>query len=228
MQTSRYRHVSIKLTSILITTSAIFHRGNAWNVALASGVPSSSYHISIASAKGRRPYMEDEYILREDGKLLGVFDGHGGKLVSEHLKNVIPNYFANLIEGKNTLTTDDVTHAFVKSLSKADEDVVKVRSWNRIGSTACLLSILPKEDGGRSFLTANIGDSRAVLARDGKSIDLTVDHKPESPSEKCRIEKAGGTVEWVGMRTATGQPILHSGVYRVNGNLALSRAIGTV
>ena len=58
---------------------------------------------------------------------------------------------------------------------------------------------------------ANAGDSRCVLSRGGKAIDLSVDHKPEDAVEKERIDKAGGFV------TSDG---------RVNGNLNLSRAIG--
>ncbi|CAJ1441351.1 unnamed protein product [Effrenium voratum] len=41
------------------------------------------------------------------------------------------------------------------------------------------------------------------------------DHKPNAPTEKQRIEAAGGRVECCG-----------PGQYRVNGNLNLSRALG--
>lgn len=58
---------------------------------------------------------------------------------------------------------------------------------------------------------ANAGDSRCVLCRAGKAVDLSIDHKPEDEAERNRIEKAGGNV------TVSG---------RVNGGLNLSRAIG--
>lgn len=57
---------------------------------------------------------------------------------------------------------------------------------------------------------ANAGDSRAVLSRKNKSKDLSVDHKPNLPNEKRRIERANGFIE----------------ENRVNGMLALSRALG--
>lgn len=41
---------------------------------------------------------------------------------------------------------------------------------------------------------ANIGDSRAVLCRGGKAMDLSEDHKPEDAKEKKRIMAAGGKV----------------------------------
>lgn len=57
---------------------------------------------------------------------------------------------------------------------------------------------------------ANSGDSRAIIMRGGNAFALSVDHKPETPTELSRIEKAGGTVT--------------NG--RVNGSLNLSRALG--
>ena len=60
----------------------------------------------------------------------------------------------------------------------------------------------------------NAGDSRAVLAlkRGDKhqALEMSVDHKPELPEERMRIEKAGGFVE----------------ENRVKGILNLSRSLG--
>ena len=39
-----------------------------------------------------------------------------------------------------------------------------------------------------------MGDSRAVLSRAGKAVDLSFDHKPEDKVELDRIQKAGGRV----------------------------------
>ncbi|CAG5128712.1 unnamed protein product, partial [Candidula unifasciata] len=74
------------------------------------------------------------------------------------------------------------------------------------GCTACV--VLMQEN---KLIVANAGDSRCVLSRAGKAVELSFDHKPEDDSEKERIENAGGKV------TADG---------RVNGGLNLSRAIG--
>ena len=37
------------------------------------------------------------------------------------------------------------------------------------------------------YFVANIGDSRAVLSRDGNAVPLSTDHKPDLPTEKNRI-----------------------------------------
>ena len=86
------------------------------------------------------------------------------------------------------------------------------------------------------LIAANVGDSRAVLSRSGHAIELTKDHKPNDPLERERVENLGGEVRWCGpVHPKTGKPIIRkkkngkcgvNGVYRINGNLALSRAIG--
>lgn len=63
----------------------------------------------------------------------------------------------------------------------------------------------------KTLYVANVGDSRCVLCRNGRTMDMSVDHKPEDEIEKNRIEKAGGKITMDG---------------RVNGGLNLSRAIG--
>ena len=64
---------------------------------------------------------------------------------------------------------------------------------------------------GRQLYVANIGDSRCVLSRSGRAVDMSDDHKPEDEPELQRIVKAGGKVTMDG---------------RVNGGLNLSRAFG--
>jgi serine/threonine protein phosphatase PrpC len=48
---------------------------------------------------------------------------------------------------------------------------------------------------GKTIYCANAGDSRAVMCRSGKAINLSDDHKPMDEVEKQRIEKANGFVE---------------------------------
>lgn len=77
------------------------------------------------------------------------------------------------------------------------------------GATACVVFI-----GKNEIVCSNAGDSRAVLAKGDVSPhtveELSYDHKPQNDNELRRIENSGHFVE----------------DDRVDGNLALSRAIG--
>ncbi len=77
------------------------------------------------------------------------------------------------------------------------------------GCTACSAIITPTE-----IIVGNSGDSRAVLAKKSgdkyTAIEMSIDHKPDLPTEKQRIERAGGFVE----------------DNRVKGVLNLSRSLG--
>lgn len=77
------------------------------------------------------------------------------------------------------------------------------------GCTSVVVAATPS-----TLWCANAGDSRAVVCRDGVAIPLSFDHKPDSEIESSRIQNAGGFVEPT------------NGMFRVNGNLNLSRAIG--
>lgn len=79
------------------------------------------------------------------------------------------------------------------------------------GSTAVVAVI------ARSHLyVANAGDSRAVIIqKGGRTRMMSMDHRPERKDEETRIRKLGGTLK-------------HWGRWRVEGVLAVSRAIGDV
>ncbi|KAF5179314.1 phosphatase 2C, partial [Thalictrum thalictroides] len=110
-----------------------------------------------------------------------------------------------------------------KSFSRLDKEVL---DWSAGSCCKCMFQ-LPKCDAAGStavvsivtpekIITANCGDSRAVLCRGGKAIPLSFDHKPDRHDERLRIEAAGGH-------------IIYWDVPRVVGDLgvlAMSRAIG--
>ncbi|KAM5463906.1 mgpp2cl-1, protein phosphatase 2C-like protein 1 [Microsporum audouinii] len=74
-------------------------------------------------------------------------------------------------------------------------------------------AISPPEDHpirSRVLYTANVGDARIILCRNGKALRLSYDHKGSDENEGLRITNAGGL-------------ILNN---RVNGVLAVTRALG--
>jgi len=84
-------------------------------------------------------------------------------------------------------------------------DVVS-KVWSYYCGTTALVALILNN----KLYIANAGDTRAVLCRGDKAIRLSFDHKPNEKEETDRIIAAGGTVKGK----------------RVNGMLAVSRAIG--
>jgi len=73
------------------------------------------------------------------------------------------------------------------------------------GCTSVTVMITPTH-----IVCANAGDSRSVLGTSDSFEAMSEDHKPSDEKERKRIENAGGHVQWK----------------RVNGDLAVSRALG--
>ena len=167
--------------------------------------------------------MEDEVCVSASGNFACIFDGHGGGFVSKYLKSNFYSKFLQSLPSDVEWSGDLVAEAFCQSLSKCDAEIGQLQRWRHQGSTVSAVCL-----HGDAYLSClNVGDSRAVLGRrGGTALDLSNDHKPELPSERARIEGLGGFVKWHGLVGPSGAPIVGTGCYRINGNLALSRAAG--
>jgi len=159
--------------------------------------------VSIASLQGKRPSNEDHesVFLNLDGKdkskrrinIFGVYDGHGGKLISKVASEEIPKYFMVkddklFIDSKYTISY--VTKVFIDFMERINKEHPRASHFS--GSTCCMAVIV--NDGKSNILwVINLGDSRAVLVnKNNESKALSVDHKPNLPTERERIEKLGG------------------------------------
>eukprot|EP00555_Chaetoceros_dichaeta_P013427 CAMPEP_0198252856 /NCGR_PEP_ID=MMETSP1447-20131203/3307_1 /TAXON_ID=420782 /ORGANISM="Chaetoceros dichaeta, Strain CCMP1751" /LENGTH=390 /DNA_ID=CAMNT_0043938251 /DNA_START=394 /DNA_END=1564 /DNA_ORIENTATION=- len=102
------------------------------------------------------------------------------------------------------------------AFTEAGNEVLQMDDFQYQGSTA--LAVWLHEDVKsckRTLVSANLGDSRAIISRDGQAMDVTRDHKPSDEVEKKRILSMGEKIEWDD----------YCQVHRVR-NLSLSRAIG--
>lgn len=155
--------------------------------------------------------MEDRYVVHgmlggENVSLYGVFDGHGGSEAAQYCRDEIGKALVSAREfPKNP------EEALEEAILGVDEDYLRLaRKNNRDDGTTLIVAMTY----GNKITVANVGDSRAVLVKCDGSVDaLSYDHKPNSEREKARIEGLGGKV-------------VFWGVWRVNGVLAVSRAIG--
>merc|ERR1711934_126379 len=169
-----------------------------------------------SSMQGWRVAMEDAHIQvhkvgsRSDINLFGVFDGHGGSFAAQYVENKLHDKLVNTDEWRHDSTDPNSLCAALKAAALSlDEDLRKqaivASGEDRSGTTAVFGLVTPSH-----IIIANIGDSRCVLATGGNTKPMSFDHKPTNPGEQKRIEKAGGSVT----------------LSRVNGDLAVSRALG--
>lgn len=133
----------------------------------------------------------------------GVFDGHGGSAIAKHAASNLHKFVVQRPEYKEGDIPAAITQGFLEldDFMQADSKLK-----NEISGTTAVTCLL-KEN---KLYCGNAGDSRAIACINGKCIPLSYDHKPNNPIEEARIKDAGGFVEF----------------NRVNGNLALSRALG--
>ncbi|CAJ0539287.1 Ff.00g069770.m01.CDS01 [Fusarium sp. VM40] len=191
----------------------------------------------VSAMQGWRISMEDAHttVLDLDSakshssklSFFGVFDGHGGDKVALFTGQNIHN----IIFKQETFKSGDYAQGLKDGFLATDRAILNDPKYEEevSGCTACVgliagnklyvvsspatlishtASLFRKHYQGRR--TANAGDSRGVLGIKGRAKPLSQDHKPQLENEKNRITAAGGFVDFG----------------RVNGNLALSRAIG--
>uniref|UniRef100_A0A182ND62 protein-serine/threonine phosphatase n=1 Tax=Anopheles dirus TaxID=7168 RepID=A0A182ND62_9DIPT len=166
------------------------------------------YKVGSSCMQGWRMHMEDSHThilsLPDDPgtSFFAVYDGHGGAKVAEYAGKHLHKYITRRLEyGK------DVRHALQQGFLDLDEAMLNNEALREQMSGSTAVAVLIKDN---RLYCANAGDSRAIACIDGHLDVLSFDHKPTNETEKERICSAGGYVEY----------------NRVNGYLALSRALG--
>ncbi|KAK8496787.1 hypothetical protein V6N13_000130 [Hibiscus sabdariffa] len=166
---------------------------------------------SVYCKRGRRAKMEDRYsaTVDRDGDskqaFFGVYDGHGGSKAAEFVaKNLDKKVTAEVWKtGEDAAIDDAIKEAYLAT----DIDLLKEDVG---GGACCVTAMIRKGD----LFVSNAGDCRAVLSQNGVAEALTSDHQPSRQDERDRIEALGGYVD------------CRHGVWRIQGSLAVSRAIG--
>ncbi|KAH7419927.1 protein phosphatase-like protein 2C [Cadophora sp. MPI-SDFR-AT-0126] len=178
--------------------------------------------FGVSSMQGWRISMEDAHAavldlqsVAEDGKdstpagidsrlsFFGVYDGHGGDKVALFAgENIHP-----IIAKQEAFKKGDLEQALKDGFLATDRAILNDPRYEEevSGCTASVAIV-----SATKIFVGNAGDSRSVLGVKGRAKPLSFDHKPQNEGEKARITAAGGFVDFG----------------RVNGNLALSRAIG--
>ncbi len=164
---------------------------------------------AFAETVGRRPEMEDVVVMRSgfrdkpDEHFYAVYDGHGGRDAAEFASVTLHHLLADIAPDLLALPESAIRQGIHRSFVECARQM-SVRGVSD-GTTALCTWII-----GDTLISANAGDSRSVLCREGRAVRMSRDHKPIDPDEKARITQLGGFVE----------------DKRVLGTLSVSRALG--
>ena len=63
-----------------------------------------------------------------------------------------------------------------------------------LDSIGCTSNVIYIDKSKKKIYVANAGDSRCVLGKGGKAVEMSIDHKPESQTEIDRITRSGRTI----------------------------------
>lgn len=167
------------------------------------------FKVGASCMQGWRINMEDAHtqLLSIDNDknaaFFAVYDGHGGSKVAEYAGMHLHERIINHASFKENNLTDAIKKGFLG----IDEDMLDDEEMKDELAGTTAICVIIKDN---KIYCGNVGDSRAIASVRGRVQNLSYDHKPNNETESKRIIAAGGWVEF----------------NRVNGNLALSRALG--
>ena len=126
-----------------------------------------------------------------------IFDGHGGKEVSQYLSQNFHHILSSQLKLIKSININDIILALKLSFLFADMQIIKDSSFNnKVGSTGTVVLLV---DFGISLSTkyiicANVGDSKGYILSNKKLIAITKSHNCYNDDEVLRIKKSGGIV----------------------------------
>ncbi|XP_052277682.1 probable protein phosphatase 2C T23F11.1 isoform X1 [Dreissena polymorpha] len=181
----------------------------------------AAVRVGASCMQGWRINMEDAHTQLltlpgdKDAMFFGVFDGHGESTRPKdgmYTGGAKVAHYASMNLHKKIITQpayaqNRISEALKGGFLQLDEDMIKDDTMKEELAGTTAITVLVKNS---RIYCANVGDSRAVASVRGRVDVLSNDHKPGNEGETRRIIAAGGWVEF----------------NRVNGNLALSRALG--
>ncbi|KAG7378764.1 hypothetical protein PHYPSEUDO_009518 [Phytophthora pseudosyringae] len=188
--------------------------------------PALAVSYGVSSLEGRRNTQEDRWVVfpsitttldNSNGSLpswatetayVGIYDGHGGEECANILHEQLHTWIFRSQEAPS-LAAKDLQDCF-ESLDASVCDYL-LHKDDLSGSTATGLVLRPAANGNMLLTIAHVGDCRLVLGkRDGRTLELTQDHRLTVDAERERVVQLGGRVV----------------NNRVNGVMAITRAFG--
>lgn len=153
-------------------------------------------NVHVESKIGKKTTNEDKFkiFLNKNGDndeynnidFYGIYDGHGGKHISEYLSKKFYKFFINK-KLQIPLNLEQANKLYIKFNNNMKKKLLK--KAHDSGSTALIITNYKNKNGEDYLQILNTGDSRAVISKKNMALPLTKDHKPDNVNEVKRIEK---------------------------------------
>lgn len=207
------------------STTASVTAAPASSIEVAESEVEQSLSWGEAMLQGPRDSMEDYTTVVPDGRcgflVALLFDGHAGSAAADWLSSRLYDLFSEAVtdeildarpeeeacevQGLDTSTglccpmglSTVLSHSFETADKQLLEYLAGLEDEEcRMAGTTATVALVRRD----KIIVANVGDSRAVLCRNGQALDLTTEHRvfgsgPVVESEVARVEAAGGWVD---------------------------------
>ncbi|TDH67405.1 hypothetical protein CCR75_000404 [Bremia lactucae] len=179
-------------------------------------------------------HFSDDQFHHQRQSFYALFDGHSGVRAATFSNQRLVSYLTS-----HEAFLSDTRLAFEECFARIDREFLQKAEEESLGDGTTAAVVLIR---GNRLITANIGDCRAVVSIGGQALDIIEEQTPGRLDERKRIEQQGG---WVKEERELQLSKLHCmdlsdpeiqqraervvkwvTIYRVNGELAVSRAIG--
>ena len=181
-----------------------------------SGKLTDGFHWGATAMQGWRVSMQNDHTCRTslgNHKTFGIFivcDGYGGSACAAKTVKEFPDFLSThdcfpKTSEREEYDPNQIRLAIINAFVDFDKTLMDTPNAETSGCTVTGVLTTPHH-----FFVFNLGDSRTIVQQHGTITFTTSDHKPYFHEEKKRIEGAGGKVFRM----------------RVNGRLAISRALG--
>jgi serine/threonine protein phosphatase PrpC len=130
--------------------------------------------VGSRSAQGLRPNNEDSYVADNAHGIYMVADGMGGQERGEQASGLACQIIPQVVQDR-LAAHDNAAEALRRALADANQAIIQAGSNQPIGRRMGTTAVVAIQQDGQVYV-AGLGDSRAMLIRDGTVEQLTVDH----------------------------------------------------
>lgn len=150
---------------------------------------------AVSEGQGKRPTMEDASVIVDgymgslNRNLYMVADGHGGGEAARYAIERFPYELHNYVYNAGINREEITDGRAMREVFRIVDHEIKQKVGAGTGATVVV--VYRRRD---QLTIGHVGDVRVIMDRGGEIVQLTHDYRPTDPTERARIERAGGSV----------------------------------